>query len=114
MNSLLGQYEIELEDDGRLRLPPRFAAILTPRLVAWLTPYRAIRVASRDEALEAVAEHGFLHVQVDLGSDGYLPIPADLARDAGLTADALVIGMGRFFEIWSREEYAIFSQEHLR
>jgi MraZ protein len=59
--------------------------------------------------------------QVTLDKAGRIVLPEEMAREAGITTDAVLVGMLDRFEIWSPERYervkvadAMLAQEALR
>jgi MraZ protein len=116
----LGQYEHSIDDKGRLTIPARYrdlladGAVITqgfdPNLII-LSP------ASFQNLIERVSETSitdpvardlrrllFGHAdQVEIDRVGRMLIPSFLRGEAGLKTNVTILGMGKYFELWSTE-----------
>lgn len=117
---LMGEYDYSIDEKGRLGFPPRFREELgTPFVVTrWLDDC-LIAFSQQDWMLvaAALAEKGlvksrdarrFLYAKAaELTPDkqGRILLPEKLRRHAGLQKDTIVIGLGRYAEIWDAQTW---------
>ena len=117
-----GEYSHSIDSKGRLIIPSRLrnslgdAFVLTKGLDECLMAYDTDEWASFERKLHdlpvtnknarKLVRH-FLGGAVDIEADsqGRILIPLNLREYAGLTRDAVLVGMGSRIEIWSRERY---------
>lgn len=114
-----GRFEVKLDPKGRLSLPP--ALRLSPDIVitnhrlngrnalhgytleAWQRLETRIERLSPLEASVQAFQRFYISggQAVELDAQGRVLIPAGLRKFAGLEAEAVVVGLGDKFEIWS-------------
>lgn len=114
-----GRFEVKLDPKGRLSLPPSLRlseslvvtnhrlngrnALHVFTLSAWeKLENRIARLSSLDASVQAF-ERFYLsggHV-VELDTQGRLLVPSSLRRFAQIETDAVLVGLGDKFEIWS-------------
>jgi MraZ protein len=126
----LGQYEHSIDDKGRLTIPARYrdmlldGAVITqgfdPNLIV-LSP------AAFDNLIEKVSETSitdpsardlrrllFGHAdQIEIDKVGRMLIPSFLRGKAELKTNVTILGMGKYFELWSTEIWEAHSQSSL-
>jgi MraZ protein len=126
----LGQYEHSIDDKGRLTIPARYRDLLTegavitqgfdPNLIV-LSP------ASFQNLIEKVSETSitdptardlrrllFAHAdQVEIDRVGRMLIPSFLRSTADLKTNITILGMGKYFELWSTEIWEAHSKSSL-
>jgi MraZ protein len=118
----LGQYERTVDDKGRLAIPTELrtalgaGAVLTRSFDNCLCIYPAARWESLARAVDdlpqvrtevrdlARALFGGA-VSCEFDRQGRLGLPTFLREYAGLSSDAMVIGVNSRIEIWSREAW---------
>ena len=120
----LGQYTYTLDDKGRLTIPARFREELTGSIVITrgldhcLTLYPMDiwdEIAQKVNALPITDPRGRAlrrvffadAMSVELDRQGRILIPDRLREIAGLdlTAEAVIVGLDRFIEIWTPERW---------
>jgi MraZ protein len=118
----LGKYHTTIDHQNHLAPPPKYDDLFSK--VAFLTQgFDKNLVLFTDEAFKGIMNHIktlniadpitrlllrlFLGNTVEVKTDksGRLFIPDHLKDFAGLTAEALLIGQGDYFEIWSPESW---------
>ncbi len=128
MEGFFGQYNVNLDQKGRIALPSRLRPvtvegaqanhefILTKGLDGCLALYPEDQWQTIQQRL---GSHNFnrrdyrffsrmLHsvaVNITLDRQGRLLIPSHLQEDAGLTREVLVIGVNRWIEFWDPKRY---------
>ncbi len=117
-----GQFEHTIDEKGRMTIPSRFRVLLEQgayvtvgfdgNLVVWPADvfekvYTAVgQLSITNATARDLMRHMFGKASlVEFDRAGRILIPQFLRDDAGLTANAIVVGAGRFFEIWSEEEW---------
>jgi MraZ protein len=116
----LGQYEHTIDDKGRLTIPARYRDLLTDGAVITQGFDPNLIVLSPDsfqKLIEKVSETSitdpsardlrrllFGHAdQVEIDRVGRLLIPSFLRSTAELKTNITILGMGKYFELWSTE-----------
>jgi MraZ protein len=129
-----GQYEHAIDGKGRTSVPSRFREVLAreaeqklvltsgldPCLVAypmseWVAFEERLAALPRFDPSVAMIRRLYVSGAVELEMDklGRLLIPATLRGFAGLERNALWAGMGRHFELWSKERFDALRQSVL-
>ncbi|MCI0633761.1 MAG: division/cell wall cluster transcriptional repressor MraZ [Actinobacteria bacterium] len=129
MAELLGTHRYQLDPKGRISLPARFrdvfaeGAVLTlgqdgclfcfPR-AEWTTRAAEVRgLPLSDPESRAYARMFFGKAEpVELDGQGRLLVPQRLRTEAGITKDAVVLGVFDRMEIWDREAHERFESAH--
>lgn len=119
----LGQYQHSFDNKGRLIVPARFREALAAegpfitqgidRNLMVLTPQRFAAISDRLEALRMTEENARLlkrmifasAEQVEVDKAGRILVPEYLRLYAGLQTQAVLVGAGTYFEIWSPEAW---------
>jgi MraZ protein len=118
----LGEFRHTLDDKSRLTLPAKFRARLHPGVVmtAGMEKYVLVypqdefdKLAERVNALplaghEAATLRRLLFVNAaDSVPDkqGRVVMPEPLRSHAGIVSDVVIVGVGKFIEIWNPEEW---------
>ena len=115
----LGQYYHNIDDKGRLTIPARYRELIQSdgayllqgfesNLIILPSPYfdilshRVNRTSFTDPTARALRRLFFATAsQVELDKLGRILIPQFLRQHAGLDSEAVVAGLGHYFEIWS-------------
>jgi MraZ protein len=115
----LGQYQHSIDNKGRLTIPSRFRELLAAegayilqgfdRNLIVLPEPAFERISNRlnsmsmtDSNARALRRQIFSSAErVDADRTGRILIPEYLRQSANLVTDAMVIGAGNYFEIWS-------------
>jgi len=117
-----GEFGYKLDDKGRLPVPPRFRDALKDGLVLWPGPDRCINAypASEWERLSteiaaasvSASKHRKLNRTVfglaapaALDAQGRLSLPERLRSFAGITDEAVVVGVSDHLEIWAKRAW---------
>jgi MraZ protein len=118
----LGQYHHSFDDKNRLTVPSRFREAiasgafvvqgLDPNLMV-LTPeafeiiYQRIMAMNLTDPVARLLRRVILGTasQLDVDSAGRILLPQNLREFAGLQNEAVLIGQGDYFEIWSPERW---------
>lgn len=120
-------FEHGLDDKRRLQIPFRWRPVLEGMeltVVLWpkhragaclrvLPPAQMAKLKSDIDALPNSDESkvvlkrfiGAESAQVPLDKSGRICLPEELARKAGITTEAVLVGLLDRFEIWSKERY---------
>ena len=118
----IGQYGHTLDDKNRLALPARFRAdlergvVMTAGTESYLLVYALAefeKLAEKVDALSLVAQDAatlrrLLYVNAGVGEldkQGRVIVPENLRLHAGIQKDAIVVGVGKFIEIWNPENW---------
>ncbi len=118
----LGTYQHNLDDKGRLMIPARFRELLDGG--AYLTQgfdrclmvmtgeyFRRVYVDVNATSLTNPDARLLRRMilantsQVDIDKVGRVLVPQTLREFAGLDGEAVVVGQGEFFEVWSPAEW---------
>ena len=103
-----GNIEVKLDGKGRLFVPAAFRRALEGDATLFLrvdTVNKCAKFypASEWEKLNAQFTAGV--EQVDLDASGRILIQKKNLDLLGLVSDALVVGVGRYFEIWNKSQF---------
>jgi MraZ protein len=118
----LGQYQHNIDSKGRLTVPARFRELLEEgayvtqgfdRSLMVMTTNAFELISQRVRTMSITNPEARLlrrlifsngeHVEIDKA--GRILIPQFLRQAAGLDGEAVVVGLGDYFEIWSPEEW---------
>lgn len=114
----LGQFEHTIDSKGRMTIPVRFRELIQDgayvtlgfdKNLMVLTPDSFLRLSERinsmsitDPMTRDLRRLMFSHaVQVEVDKAGRILIPQFLRDRTGLDGQAMVVGVGGYFEIWS-------------
>lgn len=120
----LGQYQHSIDNKGRLTIPARYRELLdaegayvtqgfdhnlmvltVSQFNQWAERVRQMSVTDpRTRELKRLLYGGAERVEVDRA--GRILIPQFLRTNVGLDGEAIVVGVGDYFEIWSPEKWA--------
>lgn len=118
----LGEHEYKLDSKGRLPLPPRFRAVLkegvvlAPGLEKCLRLYPLSHWLKIEEGQEALPDtrrkwrtlkrytfgKAFL---TEMDAQGRISLPFTLRQYAGIGNTAIVVGLGKYLEIWDKAQW---------
>ena len=118
--SFMGQYEHSIDEKGRMTIPARYRELLITGAVITLgfdenlwalrtADYEEIeakigRMNPADPNVRQLARLILSHAEfVEPDRLGRILLPQFLRDSGHLTDTAVVVGVGRYFEIWSRE-----------
>jgi MraZ protein len=118
----LGQYRHSLDDKGRIIVPARFRELLDGSIyltqgfdqnlrilpeAAFVSIYqRVTEMSSTNPTARQLRRLIFSTAQqVDIDNNGRILIPKYLRDVAGLTSEAIFVGVGEALEIWSPEAW---------
>ena len=123
MNGFLGTYSVSLDDKGRLNVPAKFKGMLDqegPHLVmcvmdGFLIAFPQREWSSNEEKLShlnafdkedrtRLREFYARATECEIKS-GKILIPAAQREAAGLTKEAMIVGMSKTFEIWAPDRW---------
>ena len=122
MSTFLGSVEYQMDDRNRVPMPPPYRAHFDAPAIMTTSRDQCVAVytqASFDEAakvVESIPEDTpegrkrrrfFFGNAFSVAKDGQgrLLIPPKLIEHAGLRKDVVVVGLGRWFEIWDKQAY---------
>lgn len=120
----LGQYRHTLDSKGRLTIPARFRELLgngayisqgfdQNLMVLTTATFEFISVRINQMSITDPTARELKRllfstaVQVEPDKNGRILIPQFLREVAGIDGDAMVVGVGQFFEIWPPQSWAI-------
>lgn len=114
----LGQYQHSLDNKGRLTIPARYRELLSEGayitqgfdrnlMVMTASAFHAISVRVNQESVTDPAARSLRRLffsrgeRVEVDRAGRILIPQFLRDAAGLEGEAVIVGSGDYFEIWS-------------
>ncbi|MCX7026352.1 MAG: division/cell wall cluster transcriptional repressor MraZ [Spirochaetes bacterium] len=131
MNQLTGEFKNTLDEKGRLSLPSRMRGALSETGLVltrgvdtclWLFPsqqwadfsQKLLAVTSPFQAKSRLVQRRILAPAIELELDrlGRISIPQSLRESAGLSRECVILGISKYIEIWSTEEYRKYLDEH--
>lgn len=121
---LKGEYEYTLDDRGRLVMPPRFRDAVGERFVATrgfdgcvvIYPLLEWQRVEAKLGSESVSNRRLVRyllgsaVECELDRQGRFLLPAPLREHAGITREAVVVGLGTKVEVWAKERWQAYLQ----
>lgn len=124
----LGQYDHTIDEKGRLTIPARFreqlgeSAFITQGLDQNLVVlpesmfnqmYQKVNETSYTDSQARMFRRVFFAraVHTEFDKTGRILIPQYLRDANGLNGDAVVVGVGDYFEVWSREHWHLQEQD---
>jgi MraZ protein len=127
-----GASSLTLDTKGRLSVPTRYRDVLSATDSGQLTvtkhPHGCLMIFPRNEwekfrdrisSLPAKA-HWWKRIflgnamDVDMDATGRLLVSPELRATAGISKDALLLGMGSYFELWDAATYAAQEAEQMK
>jgi MraZ protein len=126
----LGQYEHSIDDKGRLTIPARYRDLLSngavitqgfdPNLIV-LSPDsfqnlidKVSETSITDPSARDLRRLLFGHAdQIEIDKVGRMLIPSFLRESAELKTNVTILGMGKYFELWSTEIWEAHSRVSL-
>ena len=119
----LGQFQHNLDDKGRLMIPARFREMLDGGAFVTQGFDRCLMVMTGEYFRQVVADLNSTSLtdpnarilrrmilgnafQVDIDKIGRVLVPQMLREFAGLDGEAIVVGQGEYFEVWSPAAWA--------
>lgn len=120
----LGQYHHNVDEKGRLTIPARFRDLLAAEgayvvqgfdrnlMVLTVSKYEALserltRMSLTDPTARLLRRLLFSTAdRVEVDKAGRILIPQFLRQSAALDGDAVIVGVGDYFEIWSPESWS--------
>jgi MraZ protein len=129
---LTGQFEVTLDEKGRISLPAALRRVLGDEKLTlnpcdfekdkclWLFPTNEYQemlgeyesnthiLSSKDRDFR---RRLFNSQPVEIDKAGRIPIPQVYRESAKLTKDCLVLGLGKYIEIWDKEEFYKYSSQ---
>jgi MraZ protein len=120
----LGQYQHSIDNKGRLTIPARFRELLAAEgayitrgfdhnlMVLTLPTFNQIsrrvsRISMTDSEARLLKRLIFSNAElVEVDRAGRILIPQFLRETVGLDGEAVIVGVGDYFEIWSPELWA--------
>jgi len=131
MNQLTGEFRNTLDEKGRLSLPSRMRAELSETGLVltrgvdnclWLFPtqqwadfsQKLLAATSPFQAKSRLIQRRILAPAADLELDklGRISIPQSLRESVSLSRECVILGISKYIEIWSAEEYEKYLAEH--
>lgn len=127
-----GASSLSLDVKGRLSVPTRHRDVLSNAASSQLTitkhPHGCLMIFPRNEwerfrdriaALPMQAQWWkriFLGnaMDVDMDSSGRVLVSPELRAAAGISKDAILLGMGAYFELWDAQVYAVQEAEAMK
>jgi len=121
----LGQYEHSIDEKGRLTIPSRYREELTNNILILttgfdnslmaLTPelFRIVSNQMRSKPITDPTSRQFRRLffsnaqELEIDKTGRILLPAFLRESANLTENAVLVGNGEYFELWSPERWVV-------
>jgi MraZ protein len=126
----LGRFYHTLDDKGRLTIPARFRDLLLPDGAyvmqgfdknLLVLPTAAFNVLSQEVNQKSMTDPTSRLLRrlvfstanrLEFDRAGRILIPQFLRQSAGLDTDVVVVGAGRYFEIWSPDAWEAQDEQH--
>ena len=120
----LGQYLHNIDDKGRLTVPARFRDLLAAEGAYVMQGFDQNLMVLTESAFEAVSRRvgqiSFTDAnarllrrliystanRLEIDKVGRVLVPAFLREYAGLESEAIIIGAGEYFEVWSQKRWS--------
>jgi len=120
----LGQYLHNIDDKGRLTVPARFRDLLAAEGAYVMQGFDQNLMVLTESAFEAVSRRvGQISLtdvnarllrrliystanRLEIDKVGRVLVPAFLREFAGLESEAIIIGAGEYFEVWSQKRWS--------
>lgn len=119
----LGQYQHSLDDKGRLTIPARFRDLLEKGAYATQGFDRNLMVLTEDYFQQVYARVMAMNIAdatarllrrlilataypVEVDRAGRILLPQSLRQYIGLNGEAVIVGQGEYFEVWSPSVWA--------
>jgi len=127
----LGQYEHSIDEKGRLTIPSRYREELTDNVLILTTgfdnslmalPPELFRIVSQQMRSKPITDPTsrqfrrlfFSNAQeLEIDKTGRVLLPSFLRDSANLVENAVLVGNGEYFELWSPERWGV-QQENLQ
>jgi MraZ protein len=127
-----GASSLALDTKGRLSVPTRYRDVLSATASGQLTitkhPHGCLMIFPRNEWEKFRARISSLPpqahwwkriflgnaVDVDMDATGRILVSPELRAAAGISKDALLLGMGGYFELWDSATYADQETEQMK
>lgn len=127
----LGQYEHSIDDKGRLTIPSRYREQLTDNTLILTSGFDNSLMALTSELFKIVSNQMrskaitdptsrqfrrlfFSNAQeLEIDNAGRVLLPAFLRESANLSENAVLVGNGEYFELWSPERWVV-QQENMQ
>jgi MraZ protein len=127
-----GASSLTLDIKGRLSVPTRYRDVLSATASGQLTvtkhPHGCLMIFPRNEwekfrdriSLLPPQAHWWKRIflgnamDVDMDATGRLLVSPELRAAAGISKDALLLGMGSYFELWDAATYAAQEAEQMK
>lgn len=129
----LSTFEKSIDKKGRISVPPSFRTVLAAESFNGVIAYpsfvngcieacgmaRMAKIYERIEALDPYSEERDAFatailggsVQLAFDGEGRIMLPEALLERAGISGEAVFVGKGATFEIWSKEGFAAHEQQ---
>ncbi|MCR4430048.1 MAG: division/cell wall cluster transcriptional repressor MraZ [Tepidanaerobacteraceae bacterium] len=124
----MGQFQHALDPKGRLTIPARFRELLGDTFILTKGLDRCLFVYPKDEwaVLEQKLKslpftqkdaRAFIRfffsgaVEIEMDKQGRILVPPQLRDYAGIDRDIIIIGVSNRAEIWSVEEWEVYSRQ---
>jgi MraZ protein len=130
VEKLTGQFEVTLDEKGRISLPAALRRVLGDAALTlnpcdfddclWLFPANVYQAMLSDysENTNILSKKDrdfrrrlFNSQDVEIDKAGRIPIPQTYREFANLTKECLVLGQGEYIEIWDKEKYNKYYSE---
>jgi MraZ protein len=127
-----GASSLALDNKGRLSVPTRHRDVLSATASSQLTitkhPHGCLMLFPRNEWEKfrgrlnemPIQVHGWKRLflgnamDVEMDATGRVLISPELRSGAGITKDAVLLGMGSYFELWDAATYAAQEAEQMK
>jgi MraZ protein len=121
----LGQYEHSIDEKGRLTIPSRYREELSSGALVLTTGFEESLIALTPELFTIVSNqirskpitnptsrqfrrYFFANAQeLEIDKNGRILLPAFLRETANLKENAILVGNGEYFELWSPENWGL-------
>lgn len=129
INSFIGEYAHNIDKKGRIIIPSRFRDAFEGRLIVskgldgCLNLYTIEQwnlLMERVSSLPSTKREARLYKrnlaakagECEIDNQGRILIPSNLVKEADLQKECFVIGTGNTVEVWSKERWTAYNDEH--
>lgn len=125
----IGEYQYNLDDKGRLFIPTDFRNVLRDKLIVSRGIEACLFIYAQEDwshLVDKISNLSFTkksHREFsrmflsgaflkDIDSKGRINIDSNLLTYAGLTKECIIIGVGNRIEIWDKEKWNSYYEDH--
>lgn len=130
LNNFIGEYAHNIDKKGRIIIPARFRDQLQDKIIVAKGLDGCLTIYTNEQWMKLSAQLSLLPntkketrlfkrnlmakaSECEIDNQGRILIPATLIETAALIKECCIIGTGSTIEIWSKERWDAYNDEHL-